>query len=81
MELDLNQAHVEDTPKRKGTKVFGSLERGLDKVITALTRSKRRGPARGGPRRTKVSALPMAPGFQEVTAVGLLFFFFPKEKY
>ncbi|XP_007524158.1 maternal embryonic leucine zipper kinase isoform X1 [Erinaceus europaeus] len=43
VELDLNQVHVEDTPKRKGTRVFGSLERGLDKVITVLTRSKRKG--------------------------------------
>ena len=57
VELDINQAHVEDTPKRKGTKVFGSLERGLDKVITVLSRSKRKGSAKGGPRRLKVSAL------------------------
>lgn len=57
VELDLNQAHVEDTPKRKGTKVFGSLERGLDRVITVLTRSKRKGSAKGGPRRLKVSGL------------------------
>uniref|UniRef100_A0A3Q2H4H3 Maternal embryonic leucine zipper kinase n=1 Tax=Equus caballus TaxID=9796 RepID=A0A3Q2H4H3_HORSE len=54
VELDLNQAHVEETPKRKGTKVFGSLERGLDKVITVLTRSKRRGSAKDGPRRLKL---------------------------
>ncbi|XP_064147796.1 maternal embryonic leucine zipper kinase isoform X2 [Loxodonta africana] len=54
VELDLNQAHVEDTPKRKGTKVFGSLERGLDKVMTVLTRSKRKGSAKDGPRRLKL---------------------------
>uniref|UniRef100_A0A8D2D7Z7 Maternal embryonic leucine zipper kinase n=1 Tax=Sciurus vulgaris TaxID=55149 RepID=A0A8D2D7Z7_SCIVU len=54
VELDLNQAHMEDTPKRKGTKVFGSLERGLDKVITVLTRSKRKGSAKDGPRRLKL---------------------------
>uniref|UniRef100_G1LU79 non-specific serine/threonine protein kinase n=1 Tax=Ailuropoda melanoleuca TaxID=9646 RepID=G1LU79_AILME len=54
VELDLNQAHVEDTPKRKGIKVFGSLERGLDKVITVLTRSKRKGSAKDGPRRLKL---------------------------
>ncbi|KAM8941171.1 maternal embryonic leucine zipper kinase isoform 5-T5 [Lycaon pictus] len=54
VELDLNQAHVEDTPKRKGTKVFGSLERGLDKVITVLTRSKKKGSAKDGPRRLKL---------------------------
>uniref|UniRef100_A0A2K6T1G7 Maternal embryonic leucine zipper kinase n=1 Tax=Saimiri boliviensis boliviensis TaxID=39432 RepID=A0A2K6T1G7_SAIBB len=54
VELDLNQAHMEETPKRKGTKVFGSLERGLDKVITVLTRSKRKGCVRDGPRRLKL---------------------------
>ncbi|EAW58302.1 maternal embryonic leucine zipper kinase isoform X17 [Homo sapiens] len=54
VELDLNQAHMEETPKRKGAKVFGSLERGLDKVITVLTRSKRKGSARDGPRRLKL---------------------------
>ncbi|XP_062938321.1 maternal embryonic leucine zipper kinase isoform X6 [Cynocephalus volans] len=54
VELDLNQAHMEETPKRKGTKVFGSLERGLDKVITVLTRSKRKGCAKDGPRRLKL---------------------------
>uniref|UniRef100_A0A8C5W5F4 Maternal embryonic leucine zipper kinase n=1 Tax=Microcebus murinus TaxID=30608 RepID=A0A8C5W5F4_MICMU len=54
VELDLNQAHMEDTPKRKGAKVFGSLERGLDKVITVLTRSKRKGSAKDGPRRLKL---------------------------
>ncbi|XP_029426608.1 maternal embryonic leucine zipper kinase isoform X4 [Nannospalax galili] len=53
VEVDLNQAHMEGTPKRKGTKVFGSLERGLDKVITVLTRSKRKGSAKDGPRRLK----------------------------
>ncbi|XP_006143809.1 maternal embryonic leucine zipper kinase isoform X2 [Tupaia chinensis] len=53
VELDLNLAHLEDTPKRRGTKVFGSLERGLDKVITVLTRSKRKGSAKDGPRRLK----------------------------
>ncbi|XP_033287009.1 maternal embryonic leucine zipper kinase isoform X3 [Orcinus orca] len=53
VELNLNQVHVEDTPKRKGTKVFGSLEKGLDKVITVLTRSKRKGSAKDGPRRLK----------------------------
>ncbi|XP_006887017.1 PREDICTED: maternal embryonic leucine zipper kinase [Elephantulus edwardii] len=54
VELDLDQVHVEDTPKRKGTKVFGSLERGLDKVITVLTRSKKKSSARNGPRRLKL---------------------------
>ncbi|KAM5300371.1 maternal embryonic leucine zipper kinase isoform 3-T3 [Ctenodactylus gundi] len=54
VELNLNQAHMEDTPRRKGTKVFGSLERGLDKVITVLTRSKKKGCAKDGPRRLKL---------------------------
>ncbi|XP_036711547.1 maternal embryonic leucine zipper kinase isoform X2 [Balaenoptera musculus] len=53
VELNLNQVHVENTPKRKGTRVFGSLEKGLDKVITVLTRSKRKGSAKDGPRRLK----------------------------
>lgn len=39
--------------KKKGGKVFGSLERGLDKVITMLTPSKRR-VLRDGPRKIKV---------------------------
>ncbi|CAL8331666.1 unnamed protein product [Merluccius merluccius] len=39
--------------KKKAGKVFGSLERGLDKVITMLTPSKRRG-LRDGPRKIKV---------------------------
>uniref|UniRef100_A0A8C2BBF8 Maternal embryonic leucine zipper kinase n=1 Tax=Cyprinus carpio TaxID=7962 RepID=A0A8C2BBF8_CYPCA len=39
---------VDSGQKRKGGKVFGSLERGLDKVITMLTPSKKRGP-RDGP--------------------------------
>lgn len=55
MEVDLNQAHMEDTPKRRGANVFGSLERGLDKVLTALTRSRKKSSAKDGPRRRKVS--------------------------
>uniref|UniRef100_A0A3Q3EBP3 Maternal embryonic leucine zipper kinase n=1 Tax=Labrus bergylta TaxID=56723 RepID=A0A3Q3EBP3_9LABR len=39
--------------KKKGGKVFGSLERGLDKMITMLTPSKRRA-LRDGPRKIKV---------------------------
>ncbi|XP_059110240.1 maternal embryonic leucine zipper kinase isoform X3 [Peromyscus eremicus] len=54
MEVDLNQAHMEDTPKRRGASVFGSLERGLDKVLTALTRSKKKGSTKDGPRRRKL---------------------------
>ncbi|XP_071779359.2 maternal embryonic leucine zipper kinase [Centroberyx gerrardi] len=38
--------------KKRGGKMFGSLERGLDKVITMLTPSKRRG-LRDGPRKIK----------------------------
>nr|XP_042127012.1 maternal embryonic leucine zipper kinase isoform X2 [Peromyscus maniculatus bairdii] len=54
MEVDLNQAHMEDTPKRRGANVFGSLERGLDKVLTALTRSRKKSSAKDGPRRRKL---------------------------
>lgn len=50
----LDMAGTGDSGKRKRTgKMFGSLERGLDKVITMLTPSKRRGP-RDGPRKIKV---------------------------
>nr|XP_044997519.1 maternal embryonic leucine zipper kinase isoform X2 [Jaculus jaculus] len=54
VEESLNKAHMEETPRRKGAKVFGSLERGLDKVITVLTRSRRKGSARDGPRKRKL---------------------------
>lgn len=37
--------------------MFGSLEKGLDKVITVLTRSKRKGSVKDGPRRLKVGGL------------------------
>ncbi|XP_074056531.1 maternal embryonic leucine zipper kinase isoform X2 [Macrotis lagotis] len=53
VELDLNQAHRDSPPKRKGTKMFGSFERGLDKVITMLTPNKKKGSARDGPRRLR----------------------------
>lgn len=50
--LDLAGCQVDSGQKRKGGKVFGSLERGLDKVITMLTPNKKRGP-RDGPRKIK----------------------------
>ncbi|XP_060772654.1 maternal embryonic leucine zipper kinase [Neoarius graeffei] len=50
--LDMAGCQVDSGQKRKAGKVFGSLERGLDKVITMLTPSKRKGP-RDGPRRIK----------------------------
>ncbi|KAF4071647.1 hypothetical protein AMELA_G00275720 [Ameiurus melas] len=50
--LDMAGCQVDSGQKRKAGKVFGSLERGLDKVITMLTPSKRKG-ARDGPRRIK----------------------------
>ncbi|XP_062985171.1 maternal embryonic leucine zipper kinase [Elgaria multicarinata webbii] len=53
VELDLNQAHLDSGQKRKGTKMFGSFERGLDKVITMLTPNKRKGSAKEGPRKLK----------------------------
>ncbi|XP_040001335.1 maternal embryonic leucine zipper kinase [Xiphias gladius] len=49
----LDMAATGDSGKKKrGGKVFGSLERGLDKVITMLTPSKRRA-LRDGPRKIK----------------------------
>ncbi|XP_031416153.1 maternal embryonic leucine zipper kinase [Clupea harengus] len=50
--LDMAGCQSDSAQKRKGGKVFGSLERGLDKVITMLTPSKKRG-LRDGPRRIK----------------------------
>ncbi|XP_068448064.1 maternal embryonic leucine zipper kinase [Clinocottus analis] len=49
----LDMAFTDDSGKKKrGGKVFGSLERGLDKMITMLTPSKRRA-LRDGPRKIK----------------------------
>uniref|UniRef100_A0A8C8RI30 non-specific serine/threonine protein kinase n=1 Tax=Pelusios castaneus TaxID=367368 RepID=A0A8C8RI30_9SAUR len=53
VDLDLNQVHVDSGQKKKRAKMFGSLERGLDKMITMLTPSKRKGSARDGPRKLK----------------------------
>lgn len=53
----LDMAVTGDSGKKKrGGKVFGSLERGLDKVITMLTPSKRRA-LRDGPRKIKVQKM------------------------
>ncbi|KAM3940849.1 maternal embryonic leucine zipper kinase [Leptodactylus fuscus] len=53
VDLDLNQVHLDSAQKKKGAKVFGSLERGLDRVITMLTPNKRKGCARDGPRKLR----------------------------
>ncbi|XP_063076163.1 maternal embryonic leucine zipper kinase [Engraulis encrasicolus] len=50
--LDAAGCQSDSAQKRKGGKVFGSLERGLDKVITMLTPSKKR-TIRDGPRKIK----------------------------
>ncbi|XP_066576677.1 maternal embryonic leucine zipper kinase isoform X2 [Amia ocellicauda] len=52
LDMEVNQAQMDSAQKRKGTKVFGSLERGLDKMITMLTPNKKRG-LRDGPRKIK----------------------------
>lgn len=54
MELELNGAHVDSSQKKRKAKIFGSLERGLDKVITMLTPSKKKRLARDYPRKLKV---------------------------
>lgn len=54
MELDLNIAHVNSSQKKRKAKIFGSLERGLDKVITMLTPSKKKRSTRDCPRKLKV---------------------------
>ncbi|XP_065513117.1 maternal embryonic leucine zipper kinase [Caloenas nicobarica] len=53
VELDLNLAHVDSGQKKRKAKIFGSLERGLDKVITMLTPSKKKRSARDCPRKLK----------------------------
>ncbi|XP_067409461.1 maternal embryonic leucine zipper kinase isoform X2 [Emydura macquarii macquarii] len=53
VDMDLNQVHVDSGQKKKRAKMFGSLERGLDKMITMLTPSKRKGSTRDGPRKLK----------------------------
>ncbi|XP_061101756.1 maternal embryonic leucine zipper kinase [Conger conger] len=50
--LDMATPQSDSSQKRKAGKVFGSLERGLDKVITMLTPSKKKA-LRDGPRRIK----------------------------
>ncbi|XP_059730044.1 maternal embryonic leucine zipper kinase isoform X2 [Haemorhous mexicanus] len=53
VELDLNLAHVDSGQKKRKAKIFGSLERGLDKVITMLTPSKKKRCTRDCPRKLK----------------------------
>lgn len=54
MELDLNLGHVDSSQKKRKAKIFGSLERGLDKMITMLTPSKKKRTTRDQPRKLKV---------------------------
>ncbi|XP_009082564.1 PREDICTED: maternal embryonic leucine zipper kinase-like, partial [Acanthisitta chloris] len=53
VELDINLAHVDSSQKKRKAKIFGSLERGLDKVITMLTPSKKKRSTRDCPRKLK----------------------------
>ncbi|XP_068266183.1 maternal embryonic leucine zipper kinase-like isoform X2 [Nyctibius grandis] len=53
VELKLNLAHVDGSQKKRKAKIFGSLERGLDKVITMLTPSKKKRSTRDRPRKLK----------------------------
>ncbi|KAM8984331.1 maternal embryonic leucine zipper kinase isoform 2-T3 [Ara ararauna] len=53
VELDMGLTHVGSSQKKRKTKIFGSLERGLDKVITMLTPSKKKGSTRDHPRKLK----------------------------
>ncbi|XP_026722686.1 maternal embryonic leucine zipper kinase [Athene cunicularia] len=52
-ELDINVAHVHSIHKTRKAKIFGGLERGLDKVITMLTPNKRKRFSRYCPRKLK----------------------------
>ncbi|NP_001026680.2 maternal embryonic leucine zipper kinase [Gallus gallus] len=53
VDLDLNRGHVDSSQKKRKAKLFGSLERGLDKVITMLTPGKKKRFSRPGPRKLK----------------------------
>ncbi|XP_075596542.1 maternal embryonic leucine zipper kinase isoform X1 [Balearica regulorum gibbericeps] len=53
VEVDLNLAHVDSSQKKRKAKIFGSLERGLDKMITMLTPSKKKRTTRDQPRKLK----------------------------
>ncbi|XP_048817336.1 maternal embryonic leucine zipper kinase isoform X1 [Lagopus muta] len=53
VDLDLNLANVQSSQKKRKAKLFGSLERGLDKVITMLTPGKKKRFSRHGPRKLK----------------------------
>ncbi|XP_010189964.1 PREDICTED: maternal embryonic leucine zipper kinase, partial [Mesitornis unicolor] len=48
-----NLAHVDSSQKKRKAKIFGSLERGLDRVITMLTPSKKTRSIRNHPRKLK----------------------------
>lgn len=62
----LDMAATTDSGKKKRTgKVFGSLERGLDKMINMLTPNRKRG-LREGPRKIKVDLSDAPPGFCSV---------------
>lgn len=54
MELEVDLTHVGSSQKKRKTKIFGSLERSLDKVITMLTPSKKKRSTRDHPRKLKV---------------------------
>ncbi|NWQ91266.1 MELK kinase, partial [Burhinus bistriatus] len=53
VELDFTIAHANSSQKKRKAKIFGSFERGLDKVITMLTPSKRKRSTRDCPRKLK----------------------------
>lgn len=62
----LDMAATSDSGKKKRTgKVFGSLERGLDKMINMLTPNRKRG-LREGPRKIKVDLSDAPPRFCSV---------------
>ncbi|KFV09116.1 PREDICTED: maternal embryonic leucine zipper kinase [Pterocles gutturalis] len=53
VELGLNLAHEDSSQRKRKAKLFGSLERGLDKVIMMLTPSKKKKFTRDCPRKLK----------------------------
>ncbi|XP_027734920.1 maternal embryonic leucine zipper kinase isoform X2 [Empidonax traillii] len=53
VELDRNLGHMDSSQKKRKAKIFGNLEKGLDKVITMLTPSKKKRCTRSCPRKLK----------------------------
>lgn len=68
---------MEDISKKKGINVFGSFERGLDKVFIAFIRNKKKGFVRDGLRKRKVGGLEFVIDFRSwflISVFSIVFF-------